>query len=89
MARKKRKAGHPWWRRKRPLRRIAVAASLALAIGLIAWLVVRGGGHEGQPEFFVEPATPFTLPTVAGEEFSLADHLGRHNVLLYFNEGMG
>ncbi len=89
MARKKRKAGHPWWRRRRTRRRLAVAASVALAIGIIAWLVVRGGGDSGPKGYLVEPASPFTLPTIAGEEFSLADHEGRHNLFLYFNEGMG
>ncbi len=89
MAGKKRKRGQPWWRKRRVQRRLAVVASLALAIGIIALLVVRGGGDSGPKEFFVEPATPFTLPTVAGEEFSLADHEGRHNIFLYFNEGMG
>ena len=88
MARKKRKAGYPWWRR-RTQQRLAVAASLALAVGLIAWLVLRGGGDSGPEEYFVEPAQPFTLPTVAGEEVSLADYLDRHALLLYFNEGMG
>lgn len=89
MARKKRKGGQPWWRKRRVQRRLAVVTSLALVIGIIAWLVVRGGGDSGPKEFFVEPASPFTLPTVAGEEFSLADHQGQHAVLLYFNEGMG
>ncbi len=68
---------------------MAVAASLALAIGIIAWLVVQGGGDSGPKQYLVEPAPPFTLPTIAGEEFSLADHEGRHNIFLYFNEGMG
>ena len=89
MAPKTRKAGCPWWRKRRVQRRLAMVASRALAIGVIAWLVVRGGGGSGPPEYFVEPAPPFTLPTVAGEEFSLAGHEGRHNIFLYFNEGMG
>ncbi len=89
MTRRKRKGRHPWWRRRRTQRRLAVAASLALAAGITAWLVVQGGGDNEPKEYFVEAASPFTLPTVAGEEFSLADHLGQHSILLYFNEGMG
>ncbi len=89
MERKRRKGAQPWWRRRRPQRRLALAASLALAIGIFVWLMVRGGGESGPKEYFVEPAPPFTLPTVAGEEFSLTDHLGEHSILLYFNEGMG
>ncbi len=89
MARKKRKGGQPWWRKRRVQRRLAVVASLALAIGVIAWLVVRGGGDSGPKQYLVEPAPPFTLPTVAGEEFSLTDHLGQHAMLLFFNEGIG
>ncbi|MEE8347903.1 MAG: redoxin domain-containing protein [Dehalococcoidia bacterium] len=89
MARNKRKGGQSWWRRRRTQRRLAVAASLALAIGIVSWLVVRGEGDSGPKNYFVEPASAFTLPTIAGDQVSLADHLGRHNVLLFFNEGMG
>jgi cytochrome oxidase Cu insertion factor (SCO1/SenC/PrrC family) len=71
------------------LRNLAVAASLVVAIGVIGWLVVRGGDDSGPKQYLTETASPFTLPTVSGEEVSLADHLGRHNVLLYFNEGTG
>jgi hypothetical protein len=91
MARKGRKAGQPWWRKRRTLRNLAVATSLVVAIGVIAGLVVRGGSDsDSEPkQYLTEPASPFTLPTIAGDQVSLADHLGRHNVLLYFNEGMG
>ena len=90
MAQKKRKAGQPWWRGRRTQRRLAVVASLAVAIGTVAWLVVRGGGGSSAPqEYLVEPAPPFSLPTIAGEEFSLTDHLDKNVVLLYFNEGLG
>ncbi len=89
MARKKRKGGRPWWQRRRAQQRLAVAASLALAIGIIAWPVVQGGGDSEPEEYFVEPALPFTVATIAEEEFSLADHRDRHVMLLYFNEGTG
>ena len=90
MVKGKHKGGQPWWRKAKTLRRLAIAASLALVIGLFAWLVVRGeGGGGGSGEYLREPAPAFTLPTIAGEQVSLADHLGRHNLLLYFNEGIG
>ena len=89
MVKRKRKGGQPWWRKKRVLRRAAVAASLALVIGLFVWLVVRGGSEGGPKEYLREPPPDFTLPTIAGDQVSLADHVGRHNLLLYFNEGIG
>ena len=89
MTKKTQKGGQPWWRKRRVQRRLAAVVSLALAIGIIAWLVGRGGADSGQKQYFVEPASTFTLPTVAGDEFSLSEHLGQHVVLLYFNEGTG
>ena len=89
MTKKTQKGRQPWWQRRRVQRRLAAVASLALAIGTIAWLVARGGGDSGPKQYFVEPASTFTLPTIAGDEVSLADHLGRHNALLYFSEGIG
>ena len=89
MAKRRRKGGQPWWRKAKTLRRLAIAASLALVIGLFAWLVVRGGSEGGPKEYLREPAPPFTLPTIAGDQVSLADYAGRHNLLLYFNEGIG
>ncbi len=89
MQSKKRKAGLRWWRRKKTLQRLAVVASLAAVVGVFAWLVVQGSGDSEPDAYLTESASPFTLPTVAGEEFSLAEHSGRHNILLYFNEGLG
>ena len=89
MVKRKRKGGQPWWLKKRVLRRAAVAASMIMAAALLGWLIVRGGGDSGPKEYLREPAPDFTLPTIAGEQVSLTDHLGRHNLLLYFNEGIG
>ena len=89
MTKKTQKGGQPWWQRRRVQRRLAAVASLALAMGIIAWLVARGGADSGPKQYFVEPASTFTLPTIAGDEVSLADHLGRHTALLYFSEGIG
>ena len=86
----KRKNAQPWWRKRRAQRRLMILGALALIVGVFAWLVVRGeGGSSGSAEYLREPAPAFTLPTIAGEQVSLADHLGRHNLLLYFNEGIG
>ncbi len=89
MVRKKRKAGNRWWRRRKTQRRLAVAASLLVAVVGLAWFVMQGAGDSEPEVYFTEPAPLFTLPTVAGDEFSLAEHRGQHNVLLYFNEGLG
>ena len=93
MVKGKHKGGQPWWRKRRTQRRLALASSLSVVIGVIgvlAWLVVRGGGSESGPqEYLREPAPAFALPTIAGEQVSLAEHVGRHNLLLYFNEGIG
>ena len=90
MVKRKHKGGRPWWRNPRTMRSLVLTASLGVAIGVLAWLVVRGGGSESGPkEYLREPAPAFSLPTIAGEQVSLADHLGRHNLLLYFNEGIG
>ncbi len=86
---KKRKAVTPWWRRRKPLRRLAIAAAAAAVIAGFAWLALKPGGDGGPKEYLREPAPPFTLPTIAGEQVSLAGHLGEHALLLYFNEGMG
>src|SRR3990172_5358805 len=86
----KRKNAQPWWRKRRAQRRLMILGALALVVSVFAWLVVRGeGGGSGSGEFLREPAPPFTLPTVAEGQVSLSDHVGRHNTLLYFSEGIG
>ena len=90
MTRRKRNTRQLWWRRRRPLRRLALAAFAAVVTGFLVWLVVaRGGGSDGTGEYLREQAPPFSLPTIAGDQVSLGDHVGRHALLLYFNEGMG
>ncbi len=91
MAKKKRKSSQPLWRRGKVVRRLAlIAAALVLVAVLAAWAVLPRGGHDGgQTQYLLEPASPFSLPTIAGQQASLADHLGKHPLLLYFNEGMG
>jgi len=86
---KKRRSARPWWRRRRTLQSLVLLTSTAVVVGLIVWLVVRGGADSGPKQYLREPAPPFALPTTAGDQVSPADHLGRHNVLIFFNEGMG
>jgi len=72
------------------LRRIGVFATLLVLLGAGGWYLLRSGGTEDQGRVYLtEQAAPFSLPTIDGDRVSLADHLGEHNVLLYFNEGMG
>lgn len=85
---KKKRKQRPWWKKAKTLRRFGIAVILVLLGGLGAWFLIRGG-EKGEPVYWVEDAKPFTLPTIDGSETTLAEHLGRHNVLLYFNEGMG
>ena len=78
----------PWWRRGRTWLSVALSTLLAAAVaGPIVWLLAGTGGDASPPQYLDEPAPLFTLPTIAGDQVSLADHEGRHNVLLFFNEG--
>ncbi len=87
---KKRRKMHPWWRRGRTWISVALSALLAAAVaGPAVWLLAGTGGDASPPQYLDEPAPPFTLPTIAGDDVSPADHEGRHNLLLFFNEGMG
>ena len=84
---KKKKAKHPWWRKRRNIRRMSIGALAILLFTLgAAYIAVRGGD---EPRYNTRFASQFTLPTTTGEDVTLDQHLGRHNVLLYFNEGMG
>ena len=93
MARKKQRPRRPpWWQRKKVRRRLTVFASLVVAVGLFGVVAVYFGSrsnHEATTQNVSGPAPAFTLPTIAGDEFVSADHLGKHALLLYFNEGVG
>lgn len=89
MTRKKKRQLRPWWRKAKTVRRLAIGI-LALFVSAVGALYVMAqGGHDGSGQFLVEPAPAFSLPTIAGDRFVSTDHVGKHNLLLYFNEGMG
>lgn len=84
---KKKKAKRPWWRKPRNLRRVSIGALAVLLVTLgAAYIAVRGAD---EPRYNTRFASQFTLPATTGEDVTLSEHLGKHNVLLYFNEGMG
>ncbi len=96
MSRKKRRTDRSWWRKQGVVRRAAFSGSLVAAVVLVIWIFVPfgGSGEGGGGAMSDNPATgaeapAFTLPTAAGGEVSLTDHLGQNAVLLYFNEGVG
>ncbi len=85
---KKKRKARPWWQRPKTLRTLGMwAGALAVIAAGAAWFAVSMG-KENEEEYLVEAAPAFELPTVDGTYVS-SDHLGDHNVLLYFNEGMG
>lgn len=69
-----------------------VIASLALAIAFVAAACESGGAPDGPPGAAPDvgdQAPGFSLTSAAGTPVSLADHLGRRPVLLYFSMGPG
>ncbi len=89
MAKKKRRRPPAWWRRWRRFGWPVGLAALGAAIGVVVYFAVASGEPSQEAENLVEPAPTFSLPTTAGGSFTLADHVDQHNVLLFFNEGVG
>lgn len=87
MSNKKRKT-RPWWRKPRALRRLALLGLSLFLLGGGAWYVLSAGESEPK-QLLQEPAPAFSLPTTDSGSVVSSDHLGKHNLLLYFNEGMG
>src|SRR6266540_4029578 len=77
-------------RRAKTIRRVGIAAALALILGFAGWYVFAGQGdnHE-HGTYLTTPAPNITLDTVDGDQFVSSEHLGKHNLLLYFSEGIG
>ncbi len=72
----------PWW---------LLAGGAVVVLAIVAFVFLnRGGSSNNLAGGAVgAQAADFSLPTVGGGTFSLADYLGKKNVLLYFNEGYG
>ena len=91
--RKKGRQRRRWWRSRRFWRRVVSATAALVVVGLLGFLVVYLGGGEPEREpvgeQLSEAAPPFALPTIDGDTFSSADHLGQHALLLFINEGLG
>lgn len=79
------------WRRAGVLRLLATGLPVFLigAIAVSFWILslVRSDEYKLLP--VGSKAPDFSLPTVAGGEVSLDQHVGKHPLLLYFNEGVG
>ena len=85
---KKRVARAAWQRRARSARRVAISLGVLLLLAGVGWYFLVSGDEE-QAVYLTDPAPAFALETISGEEFTSSEHRGQHNLLLYFNEGMG
>jgi len=69
-----------------------VIASLALTLAFVAGACASAGAPNdrlGAPLDAGDQAPGFSLTSAAGTPISLADHVGRRPVLLYFSMGPG
>lgn len=85
-------AKRPGRRRNDPGALLWMALGGAALVAVIVLAVVafgRSGGGGSSGGLINSQATDFSLPTVGGGTFSLAEYKGKKNVLLYFNEGYG
>ncbi len=78
-----------WRRRLRTLRRSGIAIVVIFLAAVAGWYFLMTGNEQAPEVFMTEAAPDFTLETTSGEDFVMSQHRGEHNVLLYFNEGMG
>ncbi len=82
--------------RKKSLRRrdhgtrnaLVLVSLLVAAIVAIAYVAVQGGGSQTGLLGAGAKAPTFTLTGVNGSSFSLANYVGKSDVLLFFNEGL-
>ena len=88
MSIKKRKT-RPWWQKPRTVRRLAILVFSLFLVGGGAWYVLAAGSSSEPKQFLQEPAPAFSLPITDSGSVVSSDYLGKHNLLLYFNEGMG
>ena len=86
---KKHIARSAWRRRARVLRRAGIAVVVTFLLAIVAWYFVAANSDHEQPVYMTEVAPNLTLETTEGDEFVMSEHRAEHNLLLYFNEGMG
>ena len=76
-------------RRVKVLRRLGIAVALTFLLAIGGWYFLRASADHEQPVYLTEVAPTLTLETIAGDKFVSSEHLGEHNLLLYFSEGIG
>jgi hypothetical protein len=79
----------PWWSKRRNRNRVWLGLFGTLgvaAVALFVWFATQGENHLAggeQPIPIGEQVAAFELPDVAsGDTFSLADHLGKQDIVI-------
>ncbi|MEO6197368.1 MAG: redoxin domain-containing protein [Dehalococcoidia bacterium] len=78
-----------WRRRAKALRRAGMAIAVTFLLAIVGWYFLAGTTEHGQPVQMTEVAPNLTLDTINGDKLVLSQHRDEHNVLLFFNEGIG
>ncbi len=75
----------PWWRYRRNRNKVWLGSAVSLAavaIGAFVWFATQGMGNSKAPEAG-QPVQAFELPdVVSGKTFSLADYLGKKDIVI-------
>ena len=75
----------PWWSKRKNRNRVWMSLLISLvfvAVGLFAWLATQGSGGMNEPSVG-QGVNAFELPdVVSGQTFSLADYLGKRDIVL-------
>ena len=86
---KKKRKTRPWWQQPKTVRTIGIWAAVLAVLGAgAAWFAISATRQE-EAQYVVDTAPAFQLPTIDAGTYASSEHLGKHNMLLYFNEGMG
>lgn len=68
--------------------KLVFIVTIVIAVFLIGNLLLASSNRNNSSAWIGRQASDFTLPAVDGSMFTLKDHAGRSNVLLFFNEGL-
>ncbi len=75
----------PWWRYRRNRNKVwlgLIASLAAVAIGAFVWFAIQSMSSPKAPEA-ARPVQAFALPdVVSGKTFSLADYLGKKDIVV-------